>query len=173
MEDPGSTPQHLLIAKSFFFTRCRIDVLSSLLRLIYLFRIKLNSCEHVLFFLSTLDCNHVWLSSVNAVKENLIFLRQNHTRVDILIRFLQPHLMRQSHQDLYIKLPWPILFRWWPLVEAKRKAPALHLWVVGWAEKGSPQEDAKNLRPKHLLFHWGIRYSICFTMEGGKRWVKS
>ena len=29
--------------------------------------------------------------------------------------------------------------------EAKRKARALHVPMVGWAEKGSPQEDAKNL----------------------------
>ena len=32
--------------------------------------------------------------------------------------------------------------------EAKRKARALHVRVVGWAEKGSPQEDAKNLATK-------------------------
>ena len=32
--------------------------------------------------------------------------------------------------------------------ETKRKARALHVRVVGWAEKGSPQEDAKNLGTK-------------------------
>ena len=32
--------------------------------------------------------------------------------------------------------------------ETKRKARALHVRVVGWAEKGSPQEDAKNLKTK-------------------------
>ena len=32
--------------------------------------------------------------------------------------------------------------------EAKRKARALHVRVIGWAEKGSPQEDAKNLGTK-------------------------
>ena len=34
------------------------------------------------------------------------------------------------------------------LEEAKRKAHALHVWVVGWAEKGSPQEDATNVGTK-------------------------
>ena len=32
--------------------------------------------------------------------------------------------------------------------EDKRKAHALHVQVVGWAQKESPQEDAKNLRAK-------------------------
>ena len=32
--------------------------------------------------------------------------------------------------------------------EAKRKARVLHVRVVGWAEKGSPQEDATNLGTK-------------------------
>ena len=30
--------------------------------------------------------------------------------------------------------------------DAKSKAHALHVQVVGWGEKGIPQEDAKNLR---------------------------
>ena len=32
--------------------------------------------------------------------------------------------------------------------QAKRKARALHVQVVGWAKKGSPQEDANNLGTK-------------------------
>ena len=32
--------------------------------------------------------------------------------------------------------------------EAKRKSCALHVRVVGWAEKRSTQEDSKNLRTK-------------------------
>ena len=32
--------------------------------------------------------------------------------------------------------------------EARRKARALRVHVVGWAEKGTPQEDAKNLSVK-------------------------
>ena len=32
--------------------------------------------------------------------------------------------------------------------EAKRKTHALHVRVYVWAEKGSAQEDAKNLRTK-------------------------
>ena len=51
------------------------------------------------------------------VKEYQIFLWQNRTRVDILIRFHQPHLMWQSHDDLYIRPPWPILFCWWSLAD--------------------------------------------------------
>ena len=46
--------------------------------------------------------------------------------------------------------------------EAKMKARALHVWVVAWAEKWIPQEDAKNLssidwgnRIFHLLHHRG------------------
>ena len=42
--------------------------------------------------------------------------------------------------------------------EAQWKARALHVQVVGWVEKGSPQEDAQNVRIMIGALNIGLRY---------------
>ena len=62
--------------------------------------------------------------------------------------------------------------------EAKRKARALHVQVVGWAEKESRQEDAKNLGTKigasDILFamYGEVMAEVGLKQQKLKIWVK-
>ena len=63
--------------------------------------------------------------------------------------------------------------------DAKRKAHALYVWVVGWAGTGGSHKDTKNLGTKMKLArrcreypnkNRDIRYSNWFGIKWEKRW---